>query len=71
MAIGLNEASSQRKSLGIAVVGGVLISTLLTLVVIPAVFSYIERARRWMLKNVGSRMVSLIEEVIPSNGHGK
>ncbi len=71
VAIGLNEASSQRKSLGIAVVGGVLISTLLTLVVIPAVFSYIERARRWMLKNVGSKMVSSNEEVVHSNGHGK
>jgi len=67
----LNEASSQRKSLGIAVVGGVLISTLLTLVVIPAVFSYIERARRWMLKNVGSKMVSSNEEVVHSSGHGK
>jgi HAE1 family hydrophobic/amphiphilic exporter-1 len=71
VAIGLNEASSQRKSLGIAVVGGVLISTLLTLVVIPAVFSYIERARRWMLKNVGSKLVSSNEEVVQSNGHGK
>lgn len=58
VAIGLNEASSQRKSLGIAVVGGVLISTLLTLIVIPAVFSFIERGRRWMLANVGSKLVS-------------
>lgn len=58
VAIGLNEASSQRKSLGIAVVGGVLISTLLTLILIPAVFSYIERGRQWMIKNVGSRMIT-------------
>ncbi|MCB0393335.1 MAG: efflux RND transporter permease subunit, partial [Bdellovibrionales bacterium] len=47
VAIGLNEASTQRRSLGIAVVGGVIISTLLTLIVIPAVFSYIELGRRW------------------------
>lgn len=58
VAIGLNEASSQRKSLGIAVVGGVLISTLLTLILIPAVFSYIERGRQWMIKNVGSKMIT-------------
>ncbi len=58
VAIGLNEASSQRKSLGIAVVGGVLISTLLTLILIPAVFSYIERGRKWMIANVGNRMIS-------------
>src|SRR5690606_378155 len=58
VAIGLNEASSQRRSLGIAVVGGVFVSTLLTLIVIPAVFGYIERMRRWMIKNVGRRLVN-------------
>lgn len=58
IAIGLNEASSQRRSLGIAVVGGVLVSTLLTLIVIPAVFSYIELSRRWMIRKVGSKLVN-------------
>ncbi len=58
VAIGLNEASSQRTSLGIAVVSGVFISTILTLVMIPAVFSYIERGRLWMIKKVGSKMIS-------------
>lgn len=58
VAIGLNEASSQRTSLGIAVVSGVFISTILTLVMIPAVFSYLERARRYMIKNVGSKMTN-------------
>ncbi len=50
IAIGLNEASRQRTSLGIAVIGGVISSTLLTLVVVPAAFSYIERFRRWCLR---------------------
>jgi len=58
VAIGLNEASSQRKSLGIAVIGGVIISTLLTLVLIPAVFSSIERSRRWMIEKIGKRIVN-------------
>lgn len=57
VAIGLNEASSQRRSLGIAVVGGVFVSTLLTLIVIPAVFFYVERARRWMILKVGSKIL--------------
>ena len=73
VAIGLNEASSQRTSLGIAVVGGVFISTLLTLIVIPAVFSYIERGRRWMIKNVGNKMVNsevlAVEGDILGHGH--
>lgn len=63
VAIGLNEASSQRKSLGIAVVGGVIVSTILTLILIPAVFSFIERGRRWMIKNVGSKLVTQESEV--------
>jgi HAE1 family hydrophobic/amphiphilic exporter-1 len=50
VAIGLNEVSNQRTSLGVAVIGGVVSSTLLTLIVIPAVFSYMERLRRWLLK---------------------
>jgi len=45
LAIGLNEASRQRTSMGIAVIGGLITSTLLTLVVIPAAYSYIERFR--------------------------
>ena len=48
VAIGLNESSSQRTSLGIVVIGGLISSTILTLVVIPAVFSYIDRFRIWV-----------------------
>ena len=50
IAIGLNEVSNQRTSLGVAVIGGVISSTLLTLIVIPAVFAYMERLRLWLLK---------------------
>ena len=49
IAIGLNEASAQRTSLGIAVIGGTVSSTLLSLIVVPAAFSYIERFRVWSL----------------------
>ncbi|MBL7543356.1 MAG: efflux RND transporter permease subunit [Bdellovibrionaceae bacterium] len=50
IAIGLNEASKQRTAMGVAVIGGLISSTLLTLVVVPAAFSYFERFRRWSLK---------------------
>lgn len=46
VAIGITEASQQRVSMGIAVIGGVVSSTLLTLIVIPAAFSYVERFNR-------------------------
>lgn len=48
LAIGLNEASSQRTSMGVALIGGVITSTLLTLIVIPAAFIFIDRFRQWL-----------------------
>lgn len=45
IAIGLNEASAQRKSMGIALIGGLISSTLLTLIIVPAAYTYIERFR--------------------------
>lgn len=50
VAIGLNEASKQRTSLGIVVIGGTISSTLLTLIVIPAAHIYIDRFQNWLLK---------------------
>lgn len=47
IAIGLNEASKQRTSMGIAVIGGLISSSLLTLIVVPAAYSYIDRFRAW------------------------
>lgn len=47
IAIGLTELSSQRSSMGMAIVGGVLSSTLLTLIVVPAAYGYIERFRNF------------------------
>lgn len=45
IAIGLNEASAQRTSMGIALIGGLISSTLLTLIIVPAAYTYIERFR--------------------------
>jgi HAE1 family hydrophobic/amphiphilic exporter-1 len=48
LAIGLNEASRQRTSMGVAIVGGLISSTLLALIVIPAAFMYLDRFRAWI-----------------------
>lgn len=45
IAVGLNEASAQRTSMGIALIGGLISSTLLTLIIVPAAYTYIERFR--------------------------
>ncbi len=49
VAVGLNEASAQRTSMGVTAVGGIISSTLLTLFVVPAAYALLERFRRWSL----------------------
>jgi HAE1 family hydrophobic/amphiphilic exporter-1 len=67
VALGLNEASRQRSSMGIAIVGGLISSTLLTLVVVPAAFSYIDRFRLWS----SGRMKRLFGTSAGENGHAR
>jgi HAE1 family hydrophobic/amphiphilic exporter-1 len=58
IAIGLNEASSQRVSMGIAIIGGVISSTLLSLVVVPALLPYFYRlseASKWLIVALGGK----------------
>jgi multidrug efflux pump len=45
LALSLGDASTSRKPLGIVIVGGVLFSLILTLFVIPAMYSYFSRKR--------------------------
>lgn len=47
VAIGFSETASMRTSMGVAIIGGLISSTLLTLILVPAVFSYIDRFRIW------------------------
>ncbi len=47
IAIGLNEASAMRTSMGVAIIGGLISSTLLTLLIVPAAFGFIEDFRIW------------------------
>lgn len=65
IAIGLNEASKQRTSMGIAVIGGLISSTLLTLVVVPAAYSCIERLKIRCKKLFESRKKAVVNELLP------
>ena len=50
IAIGLNPASKLRTSMGVTIIGGLITSTILTLIVVPVVFLYIDRFRNWLKK---------------------
>lgn len=61
VAIGLNEASKSRTAMGVAIIGGMISSTILTLIVVPAVFTYVDRFRIWA-NNVGARLTTHTKE---------
>ena len=42
IALGLGEGSELRQPMGVAVIGGLITSTLLTLVVVPAIYTYMD-----------------------------
>ncbi len=48
LALALTEGSEQRAPMGQAVIGGVITSSLLTLVVVPVVYCYMDDLSRWL-----------------------
>jgi HAE1 family hydrophobic/amphiphilic exporter-1 len=53
LAFALTEGSEQRAPMGQAVIGGVITSSLLTLVVVPVVYCYMDDLARWGRRLVG------------------
>ncbi len=45
LAMGIGEAAKLRQSMGISIIGGLIVSTLVTLIMVPAVYEYIDRFR--------------------------
>ncbi|MCE9658344.1 MAG: efflux RND transporter permease subunit [Burkholderiales bacterium] len=55
LAFALSEGSEQRAPMGQAVIGGVITSSLLTLVVVPVVYCYLDDFSRWVKRRVFGR----------------
>jgi HAE1 family hydrophobic/amphiphilic exporter-1 len=57
IALGLGAGAESRRPLGLAVVGGLLVSQFLTLYITPVYYVYIEQARKWIVRNRVKRPV--------------
>ncbi len=53
LAFALTEGSEQRAPMGQAVIGGVITSSLLTLVVVPVVYCYMDDLAQWLRRKAG------------------
>jgi len=60
LAFALSEGSEQRAPMGQAVIGGVITSSLLTLVVVPVIYCYLDDLARW-----GKRRIFRIAPSLP------
>jgi HAE1 family hydrophobic/amphiphilic exporter-1 len=54
LAFGMGEGSEQRAPMGQAVIGGIITSSLLTLVVVPVVYTYLDDLASWAKRKWGS-----------------
>jgi HAE1 family hydrophobic/amphiphilic exporter-1 len=57
IALGIGAGADARRSLGLAVVGGLVVSQLLTLYITPVLYLYMESAQKWMASQPVSRVL--------------
>ncbi|MFL5481432.1 MAG: efflux RND transporter permease subunit [Gemmatimonadaceae bacterium] len=69
VALGVGEGAEFRAPLGRAVIGGVITSTLLTLVVIPTFYEILDEWREWVFRRFGVYKPRTAEHPIPRGVH--
>jgi len=66
LAFALTEGSEQRAPMGQAVIGGVITSSLLTLVVVPVTYCYLDDLAQWFKRRFTSRHAPAVATVAPA-----
>jgi HAE1 family hydrophobic/amphiphilic exporter-1 len=65
LAFALTEGSEQRAPMGQAVIGGVITSSILTLVVVPVVYCYMDDLGQWFRRKLGGQGVASSHGPVP------
>ena len=65
VALGSGEGAQFRAPLGVAIIGGVLTSTLLTLLVIPTFYEVMDDGRQWLARRFGFNPPMTAEHAVP------
>jgi HAE1 family hydrophobic/amphiphilic exporter-1 len=68
IALGLGAGAESRQPLGLAVVGGLLVSQTLTLYITPVFYLYMEAASAWARGHRAAVSVRFNQRVVPTNG---
>ena len=61
LALGLGESGETQAPMGRAIIGGVITSTLLTLIVVPVIYTYLDRLAEWRKARRGARLARSAE----------
>ena len=65
MALGHGMGSELRRPLGISIVGGLIVSQMLTLYTTPVVYVYLDRFQDWVLNHIPWRRKKVVKEEAP------
>ena len=68
LAIGFGEGAELGRPLGITIVGGLLVSQLLTLYTTPVIYLYLDRLRLWLRRPLPIRQPQFVDEGLAEPG---
>jgi multidrug efflux pump len=71
LALGSGDGAELRRPLGISIVGGLIVSQMLTLYTTPVVYLYLDRFRLWCKRSIAQRRRPLAPDIAAWGGEGR